>query len=117
MKRISQRYLSHRLVLSTLLLLGGVACNSTPSSDVNPSVDTAYERTRFPVLGLRGEYFSRNDWTGPKVVQTDAQINFNWGTGSALQGIRPGQFSARWKGQIVAQKSGTYWLSLNSRGG
>jgi len=52
--------------------------------------------------GLQGQYFDSPDFTGTAIVRTDAEVNFNWGTGSPL-GLSANSFSARWNGQIEAQ--------------
>jgi beta-glucosidase len=53
--------------------------------------------------GLKGEYFSGRDLQGePKVVRTDAQIDFNHGP----QGFVNDFWSARWTGTLTARKTG-----------
>jgi hypothetical protein len=46
----------------------------------------------------RGEYFNNNSLSGsPALVRDDAQISFNWGSGSPAPGvINTDNFSARW---------------------
>lgn len=50
-----------------------------------------------PIAGWRGEYFNNPTLSGaPILTRDDAQINFNWGTGSPAPGINADRFSARW---------------------
>ncbi len=49
------------------------------------------------IQNWRGEYFNNANLSGaPASVRDDAQINFNWGTGSPASGINPDYFSVRW---------------------
>jgi hypothetical protein len=50
------------------------------------------------IANWRGEYFNNADLAGsPVLVRDDAQINFNWGTGSPAPGVVPADnFSTRW---------------------
>jgi hypothetical protein len=58
--------------------------------------------------GLKGEYFSTIDLTGPALERVDATINFDWKSGSPDPKIPTDRFSARWTGFIVPQYSQTY---------
>lgn len=50
-----------------------------------------------PASGWRGEYFNNPTLSGtPALVRDDAQVNFNWGTGSPAAGIGADGFSVRW---------------------
>ncbi len=68
-----------------------------------------YERTGYAVIRFswdvapptitnwRGEYYNNPNLEGsPALVRDDAQINFDWGTGSPAPGINADNFSARW---------------------
>jgi hypothetical protein len=48
------------------------------------------------------------DFTGSSITRVDPQVNFEWGDGSPHHAIAPDTFSARWTGQVQAQKSETY---------
>jgi uncharacterized delta-60 repeat protein len=58
--------------------------------------------------GLKGEYFNNMDFTAPVFTRTDANINFNWGTGSPDPRIESDTFSVRWSGQIQVPTTGRY---------
>ncbi|MEI6605174.1 MAG: DUF6288 domain-containing protein [Verrucomicrobiota bacterium] len=67
--------------------------------------------------GLKGEYFDNMDFTNLKFTRTDAQVNFDWGTGSPDPSIAVGTFSVRWSGLLLVPETGTYTFStLNSDG-
>ncbi len=115
MSRLSRRQqVSSRFALTTLLLLGGVACN-TQSSPQPPTPSASQDSQQ--TLGLQAEYFRTTNFTGPAVRQTDAQLAFRWGRSPAAQGLRPGHLSARWSGQLTAPASGEYTLYLTAEDG
>ncbi|MDQ3707367.1 MAG: PA14 domain-containing protein, partial [Chloroflexota bacterium] len=58
--------------------------------------------------GLYAEYFDNMDLTNLKVARYDAQITFDWGSGSPDPNIAADTFSARWRGKVVAPATGTY---------
>lgn len=60
--------------------------------------------------GLAATYFDNEDLTAPFVKRTDQQINFAWGTGSALPGMGPDLFSERWEGEIYFPTAGVWQL-------
>lgn len=56
----------------------------------------------------RGEYYNNSTLSGsPVFVRSDANIAFNWGTGSPGNGINNDNFSVRWSAD-VALNAGTY---------
>jgi hypothetical protein len=64
-------------------------------------------------LGLTGAYFtnhtSASPFTGPPVlVQTNATINFNWGTTGPSPVVGATNFTVRWTGTVQAQFGETY---------
>jgi hypothetical protein len=67
--------------------------------------------------GLLATYFDNADLTGKSVTRTDKTINFDWGTGSPDPTIAADTFSARWTGQILAEKSETYTFYTQSDDG
>lgn len=67
--------------------------------------------------GLLGEYYDNMDFTGTRVLRTDARINFDWTTGSPVAGIGVDTFSIRWTGQIQALYSNTYTFFTTSDDG
>ena len=45
----------------------------------------------------KGEYYNNMElWGAPSLVRNDPAIDFNWGTGSPSDRIRPNDFSVRW---------------------
>jgi hypothetical protein len=80
-----------------------------------------YERTgnallRFffePVMvNWRAEYFNNPRLEGdPALVREDAQINFDWGTGSPASGINADGFSVRWT-RSVSLPAGMYRFTM-----
>ncbi|MGE5498107.1 MAG: glycoside hydrolase family 3 C-terminal domain-containing protein, partial [Syntrophothermus sp.] len=61
--------------------------------------------------GLRGEFFNNSNFSGaPAVVKTDKVIDFNWGDSAPDSGFSSEDFSVRWTGVLVPQKSGEYKL-------
>jgi len=68
--------------------------------------------------GLRGEYFANQEWKGaPALTKIDAQVDFDWGSGSPDPSIPVDHFSARWTGQLVPRESGDFQLSIRSDDG
>ncbi|MBL8206393.1 MAG: NPCBM/NEW2 domain-containing protein [Blastocatellia bacterium] len=67
--------------------------------------------------GLLGEYYDNINFTGTRIIRTDATVNFNWGTGAPMPGIAADTFSVRWIGQIQAKATETYTFYTNSDDG
>ena len=68
--------------------------------------------------GLRGEYFSNQDFDGtPSLVRVDAQIDFDWGDGGPAAGLPTNHFSVRWTGYVNPTESAEYTLSIRSDDG
>lgn len=68
-----------------------------PAEQLSAIVDGSTER------GLRGEYFDNNRLTGtPKVVRTDASVDFGWTLNSPARGIPFDWYSVRWTGRLTA---------------
>ncbi|MCF7731599.1 MAG: DUF6288 domain-containing protein [Akkermansiaceae bacterium] len=87
----------------------GTSCPSAPGT-VSVIVGTAG-------TGLKGEYFDNIDFTNLKLTRTDAQVNFDWGTGSPNAALGADTFSVRWDGLLLVPETGTYTFStLNSDG-
>jgi len=84
-----------------------------------------YERTQMAVARLswgaapsaiynwQGEYFNNRDLSGsPVLVRDDANINFNWGSGSPAPGVVPeDSFSVRWT-RNVSFSAGYYQFTV-----
>jgi beta-glucosidase len=67
--------------------------------------------------GLRGEYFASKDPSEkPVSTRLDANIDFKLSEDSAAAVGKSKEYSARWSGQIVAPKSGIWFLGLQTDG-
>lgn len=69
--------------------------------------------------GLQASYYENANLAGrPKARQTDASVDFDWGTGgpAALPG-RTDEFSVRWTGNVLVTTPGEYLFSTVSDDG
>jgi len=73
-----------------------------------PTMEAIEERVLLSGNGLSATYFDNADLTGKSISRTDATVNFNWYNGSPNSAIAPDSFSARWTGQVLADKTQTY---------
>lgn len=73
--------------------------------------------------GLKGEYWNISSGynfnngapsSSPKLIRRDQNVDFQWGAGSPASGIQSDNFYARWTGQFVAPKAGTYYFGGNN---
>jgi regulation of enolase protein 1 (concanavalin A-like superfamily) len=78
---------------------------------------TAVYREVTAANGLSGVYFDNADLTGPSVTRRDAAVNFNWAAGSPTSQLAPDTFSARWTGQIRADRSELYTFHVTADDG
>jgi len=68
--------------------------------------------------GLTGQYFTNANLSGtPALTRLDATVNFDWGIGSPDPSIPVDRFSARWTGQVEAERSETYTFTTTSDDG
>jgi len=67
--------------------------------------------------GLSAVYYDNIDFTGTFVQQTDATVNFNWGSGTPTTGIGADTFSVLWTGQVQPQYTETYTFYTNTDDG
>ena len=67
--------------------------------------------------GLKGEYFDNANFTNPVLTRTDAQVNFDWGTGSPHASINADTFSVRWSGLLLVPETCAYTFSALSNDG
>ena len=67
--------------------------------------------------GIYGEYINVRDPTvDPEICQTDAKIDFNWGTGNATPLSVGNNFCVRWSGYISPPTSETYTITFSTEG-
>ncbi|RYX83817.1 hypothetical protein EON83_12780 [bacterium] len=90
---------------STPTPIPSATATPTPSPTATPTPTT-------PPLGngtgLKGQYYSDRNLSNIVMTRTDPNINFDWGSGSAMTSVGPDNFSVRWTGQIQAVESGSY---------
>ncbi len=71
-----------------------------------------------PGVGLRGTYYSKPDMSGTKVLKYDTAINLTWKEdASPVADMKPGAFSAIWRGYLLPAFSETYTFNINATGG
>jgi hypothetical protein len=58
--------------------------------------------------GLKATYYDNMNLHGKSITRVDSQVNFDWDNDSPDAAIDADTFSARWTGQVQAQKSETY---------
>ena len=65
-------------------------------------------------IGLTGCYYNGINFETLVGSRTDANINFDWGTGSPMASVKTDSFSIRWTGQIQPRYTGTYTFYITS---
>ncbi len=93
---LPRRYLLTSFVFSVAISIGVPALSSSNSSAAEPPT------------GLTAEYFPVVDLQGPSVrTVVESTVSFNWGRGAPI-GLPINQFSARFRGGVVAPTTGVY---------
>ena len=70
------------------------------------------------VRGLRGEYFDNNSLAGaPRLVRTDARVDFGWTLNSPGRGIPYDWYSVRWTGKLAIPASGVRHIGVEGNDG
>ncbi|RAV98137.1 RICIN domain-containing protein [Pseudochryseolinea flava] len=67
--------------------------------------------------GLTANYFNGRNFETLRLTRTDANVNFDWGTGSPNTLVNVDQFSTRWSGQIQPRYFGNYTFYLTADDG
>jgi endoglucanase len=68
--------------------------------------------------GLLATYYANVGLTGtPITTRTDAEVNFDWGSGSPAAGVPADNFSARWQGELIVPRDGRYTFVTQSDDG
>jgi hypothetical protein len=81
----------------------------TPRSSPTPSpTPTQPPAPGGSSAGLSGAYYADASFGALKLTRTDAQVNFDWGSGAPAPSLPSDQFSVRWGGQVVPRFSETY---------
>jgi beta-glucosidase len=82
------------------------------------AVPSQYLKTPGGAAGLQGDYFTNTTLTGsPVLTRMDANVDFNWNSGSPGTGIAATNWSARWTGTLTPPTTGNYVLLLTSDDG
>lgn len=93
-KQESQYLIGHSLLVAPV--------TSSDSATVPP----AWLATTNGRAGLSAAYFSNTNLAGPAALRrTDADIDFNWDTGSPGESVASDYFSAQWTGSITVPPS------------
>jgi len=92
---------------------------STPAGYSLPSkTDDNFQSALETGNGLKATYFNNKTLSGlPSLTRTDANIDFNWKSGSPAKSINSDGFSVHWAGQIVPKFSETYTFYTRSDDG
>ena len=94
--------------------------NSTTGAGVQPVITTPIAGIDLKTLqnGLRGDYYTGNDFNNFDNFRIDDSINFNWGNDKKpILGLVNDNFCVRWSGYIVPKYSETYTLTTKSDDG
>ncbi|QQS39036.1 hypothetical protein IPM62_00240 [Candidatus Woesebacteria bacterium] len=83
---------------------------------------TKYSSSLDPVeleagIGLTGNYFDNENFTGYKITRIDPDIDFDWSFDTPSPEIDDGSYSIRWTGQLETRNRGNYRFRLNSNDG
>jgi len=83
-----------------------------------PSEQLASTDSGRTVRGFRGEYFDNPTLAGvPRVVRTDARVDFGWTLNAPARGIPFDWYSVRWTGRLTAPSSGVRHLGVEGNDG
>jgi hypothetical protein len=69
-----------------------------------------------PGTGLRGEYFSRADFSKLALVRIDPVLDFAWSSTKMAPVIAESGLAVRWTGELLAPKTGALTLTLTTGG-
>ena len=97
----------------TAIAVSFAAGTALPGGDgvAMSAIPETWLRTPDGQPGLRGQYFTGRDLSGPPVLtRTDATVDFGWGDGAPAPGLPADDFSVRWTGKLVPKASGRYAL-------
>jgi beta-glucosidase len=68
--------------------------------------------------GLEGEYFDNNRLEGePRIVRTDARVDFGWTLNSPGRGIPYDWYSVRWTGTLTVPAEGVHRIGVEGNDG
>jgi len=91
---------------------------ATANYAVIPATSLTTRTDGKPVPGLQGEFFDNNRLEGaPKLVRTDAEVNFGWTLNSPGRGIPFDWYSVRWTGTLTVPRSGVRRIGVEGNDG
>ena len=96
------------LIFSTISALTGLGI---PAQFIPAAISNSL-MTALPGTGLTGNYFSDIDFETSVAIQTDAAINFSWGTAAPALTMPADGFSIRWQGWICPPANGDYTFTI-----
>lgn len=65
--------------------------------------------------GLKGEYFNNSELEGtPDYFRIDAQVDFDWWDKAPYEDMDDDNFSVRWTGCLVPEKTGEYYIGMEA---
>lgn len=104
------RHAYHALnpVTPTETISGTPAPSLDPTATPSPTLVPTATPTPVPTSGLTGTYYNGIDFTSRVLSRNDKTINFDWGTGAPVSGVKKDNFSVRWTGKVSVPTSGTY---------
>ncbi len=70
-----------------------------------------------PQAGLSATYFDGPDFTGATLVRVDPRIDLDFGTGRPSPNLGADQFTVRWTGQVLVDRSEAYTFYTQSDDG
>jgi len=77
----------------------------------------AWAATLAPGMGLQGAFYATPDLTGPAVMRY-AALDLSWKADtSPVAELKPGAFSAQWRGYLLPAFTETYTLTVTTAGG
>ncbi|HTF81094.1 MAG TPA: PA14 domain-containing protein, partial [Cytophagales bacterium] len=99
--------------------LRAVATDNIGSAVGSETITIHVNSTETLGTGLTGTYFNNMYLSPPQVLKrNDPTVNFEWGTGSPLNGVVSiNNFSVRWTGKVLAPVTGTYTFSVQGDDG
>lgn len=92
----------------------------TPLATATPTASPTASPTPTPIPvgdGLKGDYYDNKDLTNLKGSQTDATINFDWGSGRPPLMTNNDTFSIRWTGYVLTTVAGSYKFFVDADDG
>lgn len=94
-------------------LLAGIELGlDTSDSATNPAFARVGKGT-----GLKGQYYSGNNFNTLVSTRTDPEVNFNWANAGPMPSVGPHNYTVRWTGKVQTIQAGDYSFSLNHTNG